>query len=406
MASVQSGTNISKSGSNMGREPSASKLTGSHAQAKHLEHQREKERIRRLKCKVLKLVEELRDRSSGHLLYIQNRMKDSDFKVLEKKRMREMKFSHQASKVRSYYLGKSSSVKTISFNNTSFDPDQKELESLQKQAALKKSMTKVPKAPPLFFGNPDNESERAELPPAKVNLIDELVKHLSIEEIDTIAEDPVFYFPFRDDGKYAEVQDVERWNAIADTLVGRIQPRIKVLKPSDQQPGVLRLYPSLQKLDRQVSKPKELDAGATPQQLQEFNKKLERAAKKHNEEIEKVSLIAELSLQQQQARVARNQKMLAEEHKKQQEKLFHAMQQKEMNGTKAIEHQIHLGIRRRKENTFRTEMRLQKLEEHFRLQSYQEEMIKLSEIIKDKAKRVGLELRTTAPVPELSQSKH
>lgn len=378
------------------------------ATSKDAEHQREKERIRRLKCKVLKLVELLRDRSSGHLVYVQSRMKESDFKVLEKRRIRESRVNMQASQVRLFYLGRVTSSKNLHSSTSTSQEQRHEVEVEAAQPITKPARLaekKIPKPPPFFFGNPSENppAEAIHKAPAPANLIDELVRHLTIEEIDTIAEDPVFYFPFREDGKYAEVQDVEKWNLIADTLTGRTQPRKVVYKPDDEQPGVQRLYRQAN-LHKEV--PKLQDLKIDHPLVMQFYQKLERANQKHRDELEKVSLIAELSLQQQQARVRRNQKLLEEEEKKAQEKLLQDLQQKESSGQKAVAHQLELGYRRRRDNNARQEARLEKLATHFEQQHYTEEMQKLNEIIKDVAKRTGMIIKQATQPAEKSSSKH
>ena len=46
---------------------------------------------------------------------------------------------------------------------------------------------------------------------------------LSPEEIDCIAEDPGYFFPPTKINRYKEFLDAERWNHIADGLLGRVK---------------------------------------------------------------------------------------------------------------------------------------------------------------------------------------
>lgn len=164
-----------------------------------------KEKIRRLKCKVLNLVDELRPRLTGHINYLQKRYEKFDDRLSDVQKVR----SQTQLRVLKH------SIAMTGFEN----------QGLSNNGSTPNIVTKEPR---LFFGKFETQKPIDQIKDkfgnyfVEVDIIEELCVRMTTEEIDLIAEDPKFYFPETKDGKYDMMWDADKWNYIADRLTNRI----------------------------------------------------------------------------------------------------------------------------------------------------------------------------------------
>jgi len=224
----------------------------------------------------------------------------------------------------------------------------------------------------------------------KVDRIDELCKLLTPEEIDSIAEHPNFFFPNAEENGYKDLVNVDKWNQIADELMGRkpLQAStIKITQNSFSLPALKRKPPATSSSSKAL---KPVNHTSTARKTVTTQSPTFYPAPSVEEEIVRRRMMTSNQIHEKlQKEFLRNAANKLEEEKKWEEAQITKLDQIELKNKTAIEkreNQIKIRNQIFVEKVKRHEDMRQKHQERLELQIRDEEMVQLNEKIKDMCK--------------------
>ena len=334
-----------------------------------------KEDIRRLKCKVIALAENIMPRLTGHINYLKKRWENID-KRLAERRSRKIREEKELIQI------------AIHQDN--------ERRVLEAEKGYSKGFVSQARLKPLKIGHPDPEKKLEKIRDQnseyyiKIDPLEELCKLLTPEEIDLIAEDPKFYFPENKNKEFKirsfeEFLDVDRWNEIADKVNGR---------SGDWFTANLEKSVSVKQL-KQASPPRNQnqDSSSHTNYMNNVNSTRVESMPKLARFFDHEAFVSDRKQSKSRyvgnklnAEFERASKVYGEARAKQREEMDQwrkHLENKLESGERAKKEKYRSGIELREEKIRRHNERKKLLNEHFEKKQYQESMLVLNEQIKD-----------------------